>query len=331
MITSASSAMGAQQKTDGVGVAVLEDVANGVNAVSHPGNAVAAWNANDSFFINTANDVVIGANGNGATVAAIDNFINSAGRTITIAENSSITSIINSTGVQTASLVVNDGKQLQIGGAAGIDAGGNAAVVGDLSALGDVVLGSGAGGSVLSFKADSIVAGKINSDVAVDGQVEILAGNNVIFNGELGTTKKLGLIHLDGAASKATFNKNVISDALNLNHATAEATIGAGVTIAADVVATKGADEGKLNFAGSATMTKNIGMTGGKELNRIKLNGDANSTVILQGDVAATTVEIGAGTLQLADTKTIHGLIEATVANAGKLHFDKAGGHRQVK
>ena len=141
MITSASSAMAAQQKTDGGGVAVLEDAVNGINAVSHPGNAVAVWGANDSFFLNSAHDVTIGANVNAATVATFD-VNNQAGRTITVSEDSSIASIINSTGAQTIALAVEDGIELTFGGAAGLNVAAGAQAAGDFSGLGNIVLGT---------------------------------------------------------------------------------------------------------------------------------------------------------------------------------------------
>lgn len=295
MITGASSAaMGAQFKTDWNGAMVIEDGAAPTNALTAadavPGNSA----AHDSFFIDplAAGNITLGANATAATVATID--INGvAGKAITVAVSSSAASIINSTGAQTAALIVNDGKTLTLGGNAGVNAAGAPQPAGAFTGLGNVTLGSGNGGSILTINVNSTLAGTINSDVADYGVVNVNAGKTVVFNGEIGTGRKLGEINLAGLLAKATFNANVTADALNLNAATAEATIGDGVTLTGEVIASNAKNEGVLKFAGSGIVTGDIGVTGGKELNLIELTGGADKTVDFKAATQATDLNIG--------------------------------------
>ena len=90
MITGvSSSAVGDQFKTDGHGAAIIQDGQPVINAEPHIHGGRDNWNASDSFYFVHGQDLVI----NGATVATIDiNNINN--RNITIANNSSISSIL---------------------------------------------------------------------------------------------------------------------------------------------------------------------------------------------------------------------------------------------
>ena len=95
-----SNAIGALKTTTGGGNASLSD-GNPVTNIAGGGN----WNANDSFSFSHANNLTIGTNGGAAgTVATID-VNNQGGRRIT-AFDSTISSIVNTTGGQTIQVVV---------------------------------------------------------------------------------------------------------------------------------------------------------------------------------------------------------------------------------
>ncbi len=309
MITSSSSAMGAQI-TDNNGGDVI--IGGGADA-----NTNGVLGDGDSFHFSNAGHAL--ATGGAITINAID-LNGKAPGVFTVAHNTTVGPVVDTGGVNTLNVTVNDVRSLTLANNAGVNAANDAIAAGTFTGLGDVVLGSGGGGSDLVIDSDATLAGTINSDGAANGVVIVNAGKTVVFNGILGTTNTLGKVQLVGAASKATFNANVTADVIILDHATAEATIGDNVTVTGQVDAV---NEGKLNFAGSATVTGDIGAT--KNLNLIKLAGDANSNVIMKGNVSATTTTIGAGKLQLDTGKTITGDVEAATANTGVLHFDAIG------
>ena len=338
MITGASSAaMGAQQTDNNVNVTL----ANGGGTVGLNGGGNFA--NNDSFYFSNAGKTLTTAGA--VTIASID-LNNQAPGLFTVAHAVTVGPIVDVAGKaantpKKLNITINDGLALTLANNAGKDAGNLAIAAGSFDGVGNITLGSGGGGSSIVANTDATLTGTINSDNNEDGTITVNAGKAVTFDGIIGGTKKLDSIKLGGALSKATFNANSTVDTLELDHATAEATIGDGVTFTGAIDATNAGDEGILNFAGSGIVTGAIG--GGNELNLVNFNGAG--AVQLQAASEATTFKVnhaGAianfnhnvtgdvnftadGTVNVADDKTITGEVDSNGANTGVLNFAGRG------
>lgn len=334
MITGASSAaMGTQQTDNNVNVTL----ANGAGTVGLNGGG--NFVNNDSFYFSNGGKTL--TTGGAVTIASID-LNNKAPGLFTVAHATTVGPIVDvaGTAANTAkklNITINDGLALTLANNAGKDATNTAIAAGSFGGVGNIVLGSGGGGSSIIVNTNATLTGTINSDNNEDGTITVNAGKAVQFDGIIGGTKKLDTITLAGALSKATFNADSTVDTLELGHATAEATIGDGVTFTGAIDATNAGDEGILNFDGSATVTGAIGAT--NELNLVNFNGDG--IVQLQAASEATTFKVNHadatanfnhnvtgdvsftadGTVNVDNTRTITGKVDSTGANTGVLNF----------
>lgn len=325
MITGASSAaMGAQFKTDNVGLANIEDGQAAVNVVTHPAGGIAAgkWAAHDSFFFAHGKDLRINNGGNGGTVATID-INNIANRNITIADDSSIASIVNSTGAQTATLVVNNGKVITLGGHAGNVAGGGAQVPGAFTGLGNITLGSGGAAGTLTIDSNATLAGTINSKAAnaADGIVNVNAGKTVAFNGIIGGVTGLDELNLTGNGSVATLGAAATIGTVKVANADARLIVAAGGSLVGNLVANADGD-GKVQFAGAGEIKGTIGNKAGNGVGLVEANG-AGIVTIGAGDHKAAFEAANAGaSFKFADGANITGTIESGAVNNTALTFE---------
>ena len=247
VIAGGSSAMAALITSDNVGAVGVADAQPLANAVGVPVGPV-NWTANDSLFLTHGQDINLGIALNGATVATLD-INNNAGRTINVVANSSVGSIISSTGAQTAALIINNGKTFTLSATAGLNKSGAGQPGGVYTGLGTITLGSGGGGSTLQIDTAATLAGAINSDAAVNGIINVNA-TNVVFNGILGAGGKIGTLQIQNAKN-ATLGNTATIGAITLGAGSA-LEVAAGKTITAVTIDNAGGT-GTLKFAAGAT------------------------------------------------------------------------------
>jgi outer membrane autotransporter protein len=335
VITGASSASATLFTDNNVGLVVLEDGQNVINAVSVPGGT-AGLLANDSYFFTNGQDLSLGAGNGAATMATID-LNNVAGRNITIANDSSIASVVSSGGVQTTALRVNSLKTLTLGGINGVKADGNTVqVAGAYDALGDITLGTagGAGTGTLTIDSNATLGGAIDSDTAAGGVINVNANKTVTFSNVIGGGVGVAAINLLGDASNVTFSKDVTAIAINLKHANAVMNVADNRTVDGKILTTA-VTGGILNADGRIQVTGLVGGVG-NALNEVNINGTtgvgaavfdddvvtasmnvkhALAKVALDGDLTVTNgLNFSTdGQVTLATTQTITGNVKNTV------------------
>ena len=312
VITGASnSAMGAaaQYTTNDGGPSRIADGLSTTNA----NDLITPWAADDSFFWSHVQNLRLGTGANIATVATLD--LNSqVGINIEVRNDSSIASLVDSTAVlhlkQTANLVINDNFTLTLGGNAGLLADGvTAQAAGDFSGLGDVTLGSGGGGSVLTINSNATFGGTIDSDANDDGVININAGKTVTFNSIVGGGQEIAEINLVGANSVVVFNKDVKALTILTKDAAAEIRV-ANKTITGNV--DSDGNGGILQFTvGAGGVTGTIGAA--NALTEVEFNAGGNA-IALGGNAKATDFTFGAD----GDTVTAGGTITGNVDFAQK-------------
>lgn len=166
---------------------------------------IQAWKANDSLYFDTAVPLTLGSNGNAGSVATLDlnnkTSVNILGGgeniLITIAEDSTVGSIIDSTGGQKTDIIVNDGKTLTFGDVTGVNKDDAGVKAGQYGAIQSIMLGSNDGVETtleinVATKLSCTIDTKANTNGVVGGDININAATT--FNGELGEQKALGTI-----------------------------------------------------------------------------------------------------------------------------------------
>jgi len=290
VIAGGSSAMAALITSDNVGAVGVADGQALVNAVGVPVGPV-NWTANDSLFLTHGQDINLGIGGAGASVGTID-INNNAGRTMNVVANSSVGSIISSTGAQTAALIINNGKTFTLSATAGLNKSGAGQPGGVYTGLGTITLGSGGGGSTLQIDTAATLAGAINSDAAVDGIINVNA-TNVVFNGILGAGGKIGTLQIQNAKN-ATLGNTATIGAITLGAGSA-LEVAAGKTITAVTIDNAGGT-GTLKFAAGATAA----------IDKIGNGAAVNLVEIGAGQVDFTTTSVyKATTTHLKDAASI--------------------------
>ncbi len=252
-----STAMGALFK-DNAGDLTVGDGQAVVNAVSVPGGTP-NWTANDSLYLNGANNVVLG-NVAGATVGTID--MNNNAQNVTVAINSSVGSIISTGGnPNDASLIIKDGKSLTLTTQAGLDAVAGAQVGGIYTGLGTIILGhANGGGATLNINSDATFAATstIDGDAANRGVINVMAAKNVTFNGVIGGVQPIDQFNV-AAGATANVNADASANTGFKLAGTGRLKVGNGITLTGVVVADGGAGNGVLEFLGAGVVTGKIG------------------------------------------------------------------------
>ncbi len=299
VISGGSNAMAALVTTDNVGPVGVADGQALVNAVVGAPPAPGNWTANDSLFLTHGQDINLGILLNGASVGTID-INNNAGRTINVVANSSVGSIISSTGAQTAALIINNGKTFTLSATAGLNKSGAGQPGGVYTGLGTITLGSGGGGSTLQIDTAATLAGAINSDAAVDGIINVNA-TNVVFNGILGAGGKIGTLQIQNAKN-ATLGNTASIKAITLGAGSA-LEVAAGKTITAVTIDNAGGT-GTLKFAAGATAA----------IDKVGNGAAVNLVEIGAGQVDFTTTSVyKATTTHLKDAASIVKFSKAAV------------------
>jgi len=142
MITGASSSAEAElYKTNGVADVTLETGVVPANVLKSDDTAADAWAANDSFFWAHNNlALILGSPGNATDVATLD-LHGANGTSITVAEDSTIGSIVDTGGTGPATLKVNDGRTLTFGNVIGKSANNVDHLGGDYAVVEAITLG----------------------------------------------------------------------------------------------------------------------------------------------------------------------------------------------
>ncbi len=263
---SAGSAMAEQKQNIDGAVATLANGGGSANVATPAAPAAAINFANgDDFRFVSAHALNTGG---AVTIGTIDLNGKAAGP-FTIAHNVTLTSVIDSAGNNKLATTINNGQTLTLNGA-------------NLSGLGNLTLGSGAGGlGTLDITANNAsLGGNIDSFVGANAGVINVNAANVVFNGFIGNTNAIGKLDIK-AGKSATLAKTgdnkidavLIGDGSTFN-------IAAGANIASATIDSDAANKGILRFAGASTAA-------------ITKLGNANSL---------ETVEIGSGTVDFSTT-----------------------------
>lgn len=268
----------------------------------------AAFNNGDNFFFSNAGKTL--TTGGAVTIGSIDLNNNApAAGGFTVAHATTVGPITDSTGNgQVIKIVINDGLTLTLANNAGIGAGNVVIPAGTFDGVGNVVLGSGGGGSTLTINSAGTFGGTINSDANDDGVVNIGAAG-VIFNGAVGGGQKLGNLNIGN-----TFSLRINEDlnAANTNLAgTGRLIIDDGKTLTGAVVANGGAGNGVLEFLGAGVVTGKIGNAAA--ITQIIASG--NGAVDLQGAVIQAqtiTVAHAGADVQIAAAAAVTGNVNYT-------------------
>ncbi|HJK86801.1 MAG TPA: autotransporter outer membrane beta-barrel domain-containing protein [Candidatus Megaira endosymbiont of Nemacystus decipiens] len=292
VITSAASAQGALFSSTG-GSVTLE---NGVNTLNSTGVAT-PWTPGDSFRSDTNDSISFGnAAGDGVTVGTYDSN-NQGVISLVMSKDSSIGSIINSTGSDGSTMTVNNDIEFTASGANGLNGAGNTQVGGDFSGLSGVTLGSGGGGAELSIGADSVFTGTVDSDANEDGVIQVSGGAEATFGSDVGALQSIGsFVVADG--STANFQGNATSSEFELDGTNSRINVSNGKSINGTIDGENNFN-GRLNFLQDGSATGAIGSS--EALKEVIVGTGAAS---FDSTVATETLSIGSGSANLSDNLT---------------------------
>lgn len=314
MIAGASTQAVAAMYTDNGANVTLANGGGSANVFDVGANAAGNFANGGNFYFKTANKTL--TTGGAVTIGSIDlnNKAPAAGG-FTVAHAVTVGPITDASGNgNTMKIVINNGLTLTLANNAGVAADGNTAIAaGTFDGVGNIVLGSGGGGSTLTINSAATLGGTIDDDGTNDGVINIGAAG-VIFNGIVGagagTIERINI----GNGFDLRLNANTTMTA-NGNGVVLTGTgrlkIGNGVTLTNGAIVAGGANEGVLEFLGAGVVTDKIG--NGGHISQIIASG--NGAVDLQGTVIkAKTITVAHATadIQTAANSAVNGNVVYT-------------------
>ncbi len=294
-----------------------------------------------AFGSTVAGDIDISAGG-AVTAAddmtgAVDNTGTAGTGSLTLAATKGVSGAIGTTAALASVTADSTGGTSTFGGivkATNISLGGTGTTIfqGDVTGAVNFTADGGA-----NLTANEKIVGSVTTETDETGTLSFDATttNTTLVSGDIGTTTKK-LKDLDAtanAATTATFGGNVYAKTITLTGAAAssqftfsgdiEATtldlvtngtinVAAGKNVTADVT-TSAPGAGVLTFAGTSTMTGDVGEVGGNAFAAVSING---GTVTFTGDVAATAIGVANGTTLKTGGAAA---FEGAITNAGTL------------
>ncbi|PIR37586.1 MAG: hypothetical protein COV35_08810 [Alphaproteobacteria bacterium CG11_big_fil_rev_8_21_14_0_20_39_49] len=165
------------------------------------------------------------------------------------------------------------------------------------------------------------VVGNVTATTTGEGTLQFDGTNAQLLTGNVGTSS----VSIKRLSQNSTGTLTISGDVYAPLYFDADGTVSiADTKTLSGAVTTETANTGKLTFAGDATMTGDIGVVAGNELNLVTITGA--KTVTSSGDIAATTINFANdGVLSVASGKTIEGAVTATTDNNGTITFLGAG------
>lgn len=316
LLTTASAfAMIAGASSQAMG-GMVTDTNNNVTLSNGGGAGInpAAFNNGDNFFFSNAGKTL--TTGGAVTIGSIDlNDLAPAAGGFTVAHATTVGPITDFSGNgNTMKVVINNGITLTLANNAGVAADGVSVInAGTFDGVGDIVLGSGGGGSILTINTAATLTGTIDDDGTNDGVINIGAAG-VVFDGVVGGGA--GTIERINIANGADLRINANTTMTNGGNGvvltgTGRLKVGDGVTLTGGAIVAGGANEGVLEFLGAGIVTAKIG--NGGSISQIIASG--NGAVQLQGAVVkAQTITVAHATadIQTAANSAVNGNVVYT-------------------
>jgi hypothetical protein len=179
----------ASVKTAAAGVVNLRNNQNDPSIRIWPGGVVAKFMTGDYFVFSQATTITTGTKLN---VASIDLNGQAAGGPFTVNNNSTLGSIVDTTGGgNKLNITVNDARSLMLTGTVGLGgvAGTTAIAINDYTGLGNIILGSGGGQAAVAIDCDVTLTGTIDGVGNNQGKLIVKNARAVTFEGAIGATR----------------------------------------------------------------------------------------------------------------------------------------------